>query len=429
LITGLPKPFLSEVFFMPSRPRTDATSLFNGSEFRYAFTFIVLGFALLFGPSADHVEAIPAFARRYELPCHFCHDGYPKLSVLGEQFKERGYRLDEDITDPGDWWRSVPASVRATLRQRFEEGGDAETLGIARLVSAGSLGSRLSYWIDETETLDEGGFDRAGVDNAFLRVEILEDELYVRGGRFELDLPFTQARSPQLFAYTIYFANTGFEIDAIGSHQEGIELGGSLDERTRWSLAIVSGQNSESQESLSDRVGRFDGNLYGRLARRFGEGRVGAYAYWGRSVLARRIDPEGTEDGARILTWDNNLFRLGTDGAVYLRRAHVYGTALYGRNSNSFADGQHPGGTGEAASYFGGFAQLDFTVRDELVLSGRLDVLRSPPLGSSGPSETVVGFYPALKLWLHPRVRLAFELGFRNRDLPSRGAIHVEAVF
>ena len=68
----------------------------------------------------EPVEAIPAFARRYELPCHFCHEGYPQLSVLGEQFKERGYRLDDDITEVSDWLRSVPFSLRGALRQTFE---------------------------------------------------------------------------------------------------------------------------------------------------------------------------------------------------------------------------------------------------------------------------------------------------------------------
>jgi hypothetical protein len=57
------------------------------------FVVVLLGLAV---PLAGTAEAIPEFARRYALPCHFCHEGYPKLSVLGEQFKERGYRLDDD---------------------------------------------------------------------------------------------------------------------------------------------------------------------------------------------------------------------------------------------------------------------------------------------------------------------------------------------
>ncbi len=386
------------------------------------FLVVLLGLAAFTPASA---EAIPEFARRYALPCHFCHEGYPKLSVLGEQFKERGYRLEDDKTGASDWWSSVPVSFRGTLRQTFEEEGDADTTGRFRFVSGGALGSRVSYWIDESYSVDGDGFDRSGTDNAFLRVELLPDELYLRGGRLELDLPFTQARTPQLFAYDIYFATTGFETDNIGSHQDGVEAGGFLDDVTRWSIAVVRGQNSDEERDLSDSAGRFDGNVFGRLARRFGENRAGLYLYWGRNTLAR-ANPDPLFGGPAVFEWDDDLFRLGFDGSAYLSSVHLYGTFLYGRNGNSFADAQSPGGTGVAASFTGGFGQLDFSLSDQLLLSGRFDWVHGPAPGTVGPSRTVVGFSPGLKLWLHPRIRLAFELTFRNQDEPTRGAIQVD---
>ena len=383
---------------------------------------ILLGLAVV---SATGAEAIPEFARRYALPCHFCHEGYPKLSVLGEQFKERGYRLEDDTTDASDWWRSIPVSFRGSLRQTFEEEGDADTTGRFRFVSGGSLGSRLSYWIDESYSVDRNGFDRSGTDNAFLRVELLPDELYLRGGRLELDLPFTQARTLQLYAYDIYFATTGSETDNIGSHQDGVEAGGFLDDATRWSIAVVRGQNSDEQRELSDLAGQFDGNVFGRLTRRFGEDRAGLYLYWGRNKLAR-TNPEPGAGGPAVLEWDDDLFRLGFDGSAYLSSVHLYGTFLYGRNANSFADAANPGGTEEAASFTGGFGQLDLYLRDQVLLSGRFDWVHGPPPGTVGPSRTSVSFSPGLKLWLHPRIRLAFELSFRNQDQPTRGAIQVD---
>lgn len=381
-------------------------------------------FALSALAASETAEAIPEFARRYALPCHFCHEGYPKLSVLGEQFKERGYRLDEDQTGVSDWWRSVPVSFRGTIRQSFEEGGDADTTGRMRFVSGGALGSRLSYWIDESYSVDGDGFDRTGTDNAFLRVELLPDELYLRGGRIELDLPFTQARTPQLFAYDIYFATTGYESDNIGSHQDGVEAGGFLDDSTRWSIAVVRGQNTDEERELSDSAGGFDANVFGRLMRRFGEDRAGIYLYWGRNTLARS-NPDPTT-GPAVLEWDDDLLRLGFDGSAYFAAAHVYGTFLYGRNGNSFADAQNPGGTDEAASFTGGFAQLDYSIRDPIVLSSRLDWVHGPEPGTISPSESFLSFSPGLKLWLHPRIRLAFELSFRNRDRGTRGAIQVD---
>ena len=190
---------------------------------RYLFRLVPV-LCLLLALVPDIVEAIPAFARRYELPCHFCHDGFPKLSVLGEQFKERGFRLENDKSDVGTWIRSVPVSVRGAFRQTFEEKGDADSSALVRLVTAGDLGSRVSYWLEDNYVLDSEDSRRVGLDNAFVRVEVLPDELYVRGGRIELDLPFTQTRTPQLFRYEIYFANTGFESDNIASTRTASRL-------------------------------------------------------------------------------------------------------------------------------------------------------------------------------------------------------------
>jgi hypothetical protein len=219
-----------------------------------------------------------------------------------------------------------------------------------------------------------------------------------------MDLPFTQTRTPQLFAYEIYFANPGYETDNIGTHQDGVEAGGFLDDDTRWSLALVAGESG------------FRGNLYGRLMRRFGEGRAGAYFYWGSNDLTTDAGDGG------VLEWESSLFRLGFDGSIYAGNAHLYGTFLFGRNGNPYADAANPEGTDETVTLSGGFAQLDYAVTDRLFLSGRLDWVNGPPAGPEAPSESFVSFSPGLKLWLHPRIRLALELSFRNGDRPTRGA-------
>ena len=263
----------------------------------------------------------------------------------------------------------------------------------------------------------ERGFETRWARNAFVRVEILPDELYIRGGRIELDLPFTQTRTPQLFRYEIYFANTGFETDSIGVHQDGVEIGGFLDDTTRWSIAVVDGYDSEEQN-----VGKFEGNVFGRLVRRFGEGRAGMYVYWGGNTLTRR-------SGDDVLEWKDGLLRLGADASFYLGQAHVYGTFSYGRNGNSFANADNPNGTGEALSFTGGFLQVDFALRDDFFVTGRLNTVRSPPPGTTDPSKSFVQFAPGLKLWLHPQIRLAGEIAFANQDLPTKAAFRFEFVY
>ena len=76
---------------------------------------------------AQEALAIPAFARRYQVGCFHCHDGYPKLSTFGQKFKERGFRMEqEDLFSFAKWIRTVPVIVRAEARRDFGEDQDGE---------------------------------------------------------------------------------------------------------------------------------------------------------------------------------------------------------------------------------------------------------------------------------------------------------------
>ncbi len=44
--------------------------------------------------------ALPAFARKYGLPCSACHEAWPMLNVFGQTFKDNGYQLMNDRDAP-----------------------------------------------------------------------------------------------------------------------------------------------------------------------------------------------------------------------------------------------------------------------------------------------------------------------------------------
>jgi hypothetical protein len=46
------------------------------------------------------VHAIPAFARKYGMPCSSCHEAWPKLSPFGQQFKDNGYQMGNERDAP-----------------------------------------------------------------------------------------------------------------------------------------------------------------------------------------------------------------------------------------------------------------------------------------------------------------------------------------
>ena len=80
--------------------------------------------------AAGPALAIPAFERRYQAQCHFCHEGFPKLNAIGQRFKERGFRMQrEDGFDAGVWLDSVPIAMRNFGTQTFLEDADDATSG------------------------------------------------------------------------------------------------------------------------------------------------------------------------------------------------------------------------------------------------------------------------------------------------------------
>lgn len=376
--------------------------------------------ALAVAGAATPALAIPALARRYGVACDYCHQGYPKLNPIGQRFKERGLRMDQE--DPfvvGDWLRSVPLSLRASGARTLVEDADDFSSGLLKPITAGSLGRRLSYWADYalpiTDLDDEGR-----VDNAWGQVEIVHGgKLYAKAGRFELDLPFTQVRSPHLFRYEVYDENPGFETDAIGLSQDGLELGGGLPGDVRWSAAVVAGRDPDGAGDISEETEDFDANLFLRAGKRFAHHRVGGFAYIARNTLA--LSP--------AIVWEDDILRLGADVSFWIQRLNLYGVFVYGSNDNPIATPSRPQGTGQEVTFTGGFLQADYHWGDRVVLTLRTEAIHRPPRGTAGPKETFTSLYPGAQLFLRERFKLSFEYGFHDQDRRNRGALQAEIAF
>jgi hypothetical protein len=374
------------------------------------------------GGVASPALAIPTLARRYGVACDYCHQGYPKLNPIGQRFKERGMRMDqEDPFVTADWLRSVPVSLRASgARGLVEDAGDA-SYGQLKPITAGSLGRRLSYWADYALDVRQGDDTfSGGVDNAWAQVEVVTGgRLYAKAGRFELDLPFSQARSPHLLPYQVYFENPGFETDAIGLSQDGLELGGGLPGDVRWSAAVVAGRDAPGAGDLSDDTERFDANLFIRASKRVDQHRVGGFAYVARNTLA--LSP--------AIVWDDSILRLGLDVSLWLRRLNLYGVFVYGHNDNPVATPARPRGTGRQVNVTGGFLQGDYHWGDRVVLTLRTETIRRPSGGAIDPPETFTSVYPGAQLFLRERFKLSFEYGLHDKGRRNLGAVQAEVAF
>src|SRR5882724_8646879 len=82
---------------------------------------LILFFLFFMVSTSQPGQAIPAFARKYGLPCSACHIGWPILNVFGQQFRDNGYQLgnekDSPIYQNPAYW---PITFRVTPQWHLE---------------------------------------------------------------------------------------------------------------------------------------------------------------------------------------------------------------------------------------------------------------------------------------------------------------------
>jgi hypothetical protein len=119
------------------------------------FGLTLLAAAALAAPA----DAIPAFARKYNLTCMTCHDPIPRLNSFGERFAAQGFTLmDGDttgMTSLGDpllmMNTTFPIAFRFDAYARYISGTggqtDFQTPWTVKLLSGGQVARNISYYI------------------------------------------------------------------------------------------------------------------------------------------------------------------------------------------------------------------------------------------------------------------------------------------
>src|SRR6266704_2043003 len=281
------------------------------SVFASFFAVVIVLWVVL--GSATKSAAIPAFSRKYQTSCTTCHSNYPELNDFGEAFKKNGFKFPKDdetfvkeppvllgakaqkevfpgAVYPGEIPGYLPIAFRYegnfTLNRKQPAGVIAQNGFAPRtdlfapntftIISAGSFGQNISFWIDDDISTGGSGAD-GGLGDGYVKYNDLghvfklpKNALNVRFGQFELDLPFTQARTIYLSDYDVYgqpnvagalgTANNQF---TLGAPQRGIEFGGTPNTgNLSWSLALTNGTN-DSGPSRSSK------DVYFRISQRF----------------------------------------------------------------------------------------------------------------------------------------------------------------
>lgn len=413
---------------------------------------------LMFLSAAPALHAIPAFSRMYGTSCTTCHLDFPKLNDFGKAFKDAGFKFPKDddqflkappimLGAPAQaqlWPRTVypgtipglpPIGLRYNTyyqqinanRDNFNQVLPAGTVGnfipksdfepgLFSIFTAGNFGSEISFWVDDDISV-AGANVNGALGDAYLRFKNLSrflklptDSVHLRVGQFELDLPFSQARTWNLSGWDIFGqTNIGVQ-NGIGQREnvsnesalqdaaDGVEVsGGHINHGYHYSFAVFDQNTSGvffNPPSLSPQNGvafSSDSNfkdMYGRVVYRFNLERdpasrhdvqaagasgphdhtylaLGTFAMYGRTAqktsgfLADGVTPA-------VLTAREPFYRIGGDINFNYRTFNVFGVyvAAHDHNLVPVTPSGFSGPTGFAAgppvTYSGGFAEADY---------------------------------------------------------------------
>jgi len=405
--------------------------------------------------STPRARAIPAFSRKYNTSCSTCHNDYPKLNDFGLAFKKNGFKFPKDdelfvkqlpvllgakaqkeafpqAIYPGEipgnlpisfrytgnfnWNAKQPAALQAT---QFVPQTDLFVPNTFTIISAGSFGENLAFWVDDDISAAGSGAN-GGLGDGYLRYNDLghifklpKNALNVRFGQFELDLPFSQARSIYPSSYDVFTetavaqpspapGQTTFETTnnafIFGSPQRGIEFGGYPNNGNfTWSVAYVDGTNS-SYGIDSGILARNTKDVYIRVSQTFNlernaesrkaiqaagptgprdhtSLRIGGFYYRGTNQLNF-----GGSQFTFLGTINEPFYRAGGDIRFkYGNRLELFGLGMVGHDNNHLVDTVAQTITSApAVTFTGGFAGANVWIYPWLIGYMRYDFVNSP---------------------------------------------------
>jgi hypothetical protein len=367
----------------------------------FACAFLVL--AMLFcdvhaarALPTSKVMAIPAFARKYGLPCSACHTAWPELNNFGQVFRDNGYQLMNDRDSP--IWQNpsyFPIAFRitpnwhreSTNHQQIDSASGVGTVTQAGfdlsgmdLWSAGTLYKNISFVLLPSSDQNASWH----FESAFIRFDNIKGSSWFnfKFGKFELDNLISEKRFLFLSAngglYQIYHFNVpGTTNDfGYGDNQLGIELAGhSRNSYTRYSVSMLS--SNEGTPGLLSGTGNpsnrgYDVNLAfsqafstpGFSESGFGLQRIGAFAYIGERPTFYQTAGGGTE--LLVGLGNKPFYRVGVAGDFAYKNLEILPLFMHGHD-NAFLGTATPSNSptglpagAQAPTFNGGFLEAHY---------------------------------------------------------------------
>jgi len=350
--------------------------------------------------------SIPAFARKYGLPCSACHTAWPELNAFGQRFRDNGYQLMNDRDSP--IWQN-PSYIPVTFRMTPNLHRESATKQPVDAVPGDTVSGLVP------RTLTQSGFDLSGMDlwtagtlyknisfvllpssdntgafhfeAAFVRFDNLFNNRWVnfKVGKFELDNLVSEKRflflSGNGGAYQSYhFLPAGDVNDfGLGDNQIGAELSGHSDNSyTRYGIAVLSSTDGEVNLPTNQSYDAYLTLSHAVDAGALGVERLGAYAY-----LGRRPTYFQTSVGVPIPgtgTGNKAFYRIGLSGDFFFGDFELLPFVMHASDNAYLATATAanvalPPGVRDA-QWNSGFVEAHYYVNPQFVLTGRWETVR-----------------------------------------------------
>jgi len=347
---------------------------------RLVFIVSLLIFSVLIIPANS--EAMPAFARTYNISCNTCHAAFPRLNEFGEQFASNNYRLPnwkDSTVATGDEMLALPDSVPLALRtQAFVQTREAETIDVAngdvisadtdfqspyliKLLSSAPLSDHISYYFYAIFA-EKGDNGAVVVEDAwFSHDNLFGSEISLMLGQFQVsDLMFPRETRLTFQDFMVYrMAGLTYDRGTIFGYTAGpLDL----------SLGLVNGNGiSENYTINSPGYKRpdhlFDNNnnkaVFGRIGSDFSGVNMGLFAYSGSQKNAVNEVDVGTVSGDR----DTDKKAYGIDLSGKLGYKTYWFAQLLQNDWDEFID------PNTSYSWFGSFIGVDYIHSDRWAYS------------------------------------------------------------
>jgi hypothetical protein len=422
--------------------------------------------------SSERGYAIPAFARKYGLPCSACHIGWPILNVFGQQFRDNGYQLGNDKDSPifqnNGYW---PITFRVTPQWHLESSTNVAVdptlttpAGVQTVTTHGFDLSGLDIWTAGTlyknisfsvlPSMGEG--DTFHFENAFVRFDNLGNTpwLNLKLGKFELDSLLSEKRFLTLSNvggawYNYHFlppgSGTSPDINGfggIGDNQIGLELSGhNKNSYARYSIALLSstdgnpGLTSAGQGATARTYDTFVNLNEGFQVPGLGVQRVGVFGYFGMSPTYFLT----TGGGATALEAKGNrsFSRVGAYGWWFIKDLDIETLYMRGQDNVFLGNGvaaNDPGSLPVGAvgpTWNGGFVEAHYAYSPQLIFTGRYELVHmsrqanpsfaaqgTPNLGNVDSFTLGYRWYPIM----FSRAGLAFHNEYSQAKMGNLGA-------